>query len=414
MAISVRVLGLILYDVLYSKKRRVRRVVDKALSQSISKNKYLQGKKRIFVDVSVIIRDDAGTGIQRVVKEIANLLKLMDNSQWSVYFVCAFGKNPYRCVDWIGSEERIVLPPFESKGGDIFLGLDYSLDTVRRHRKQLEEFRQSGGRLWFLIHDILPIRFPKWFSRRMVVRYKIWLDVIVSLSEGFFCNSEYTKSELRNLIEDRYGLCDRFRYSVIDMGFSFKKDESILVPRERVNFSFDENYIIMVGTIEPRKGHLDIIEAYSSYMRDFKRGNDFNLVLIGKKGWKVDNVISCLEKNELYNKKIFWFSDVKDGELDYFYRKCRGLIMASYDEGYGLPIVEALSYGKPVLARNIPVFRPHAKNGVVFFENVTDKTVITESISIWLKDIEEGKIVISKPERNWNDAVMTIVNEFDH
>jgi hypothetical protein len=83
---------------------------------------------------------------------------------------------------WVG-----LLNPRRCKAapGDVFFGLDFSLDTVRRYRRQLAQFRKGGGQLWFLMYDLLPVERPGWFSTYNVIRFKAGLQVLAGIADAF-------------------------------------------------------------------------------------------------------------------------------------------------------------------------------------------------------------------------------------
>jgi glycosyltransferase involved in cell wall biosynthesis len=110
----------------------------------------------------------------------------------------------------------------------------------------------------------------------------------------------------------------------------------------------------MVGTIEPRKGYDQALEALEQLWDD---GIDVNLVLVGHFGWLMEPFRKRLEAHAQYNRCLFWIDDVNDDELDAVYRASTWLLAASWGEGYGLPLIEAALRNIPVIARDLPVFR---------------------------------------------------------
>ena len=110
----------------------------------------------------------------------------------------------------------------------------------------------------------------------------------------------------------------------------------------------------MVGTLEPRKGHRIALDAFEALWAD---GLDVCLVIAGKHGWGVDHLAEAIRTHREFGKRLFWHERVDDAGLAQLYSDCDGLIAASFAEGFGLPIVEAGYFGKPVIASDIPVFR---------------------------------------------------------
>lgn len=368
-------------------------------------------RRQIFVDVSVISKNDAGTGIQRVVRSLAFELALRALDGWDIRFVSASRHRPYRVIAWpdgaLGGDETEM----RAEHGDIFVGLDYSLDAIRGNRRQLRRFRRDGGRLWFLVHDLLPLNRPDWFSRNTVTRYRSWLGILAGTADGFLCNSEQTRLELAEALTREFGLSQGYDAAVLPMGYSIQDSgASPQAPTKggvppRIDLT--QPFVLMVGTIEPRKGHVDIIEAFD---RLWDGGVEERLVLVGRTGWYVQALCERIVNHIEFGNKLFWFDDVDDLELSEFYKACNGVIIASYAEGFGLPLIEALGYAKPVLARDIPIFHTFAANGVHHFPASADHSTLARSIRAWVHGIRAGKIEIIAPRSSWSESANALIS----
>ncbi|MCG6878647.1 MAG: glycosyltransferase, partial [Deltaproteobacteria bacterium] len=100
---------------------------------------------------------------------------------------------------------------------------------------------------------------------------------------------------------------------------------------------------------EPRKNHALLMDVFERIHHQYPW---VKLVFIGKKGWNVDELIGRITEHSLYQKRLFWFSHVKDDMLSLFYKNCALSILPSFYEGYGLPVIESLMNGKIVLCSN--------------------------------------------------------------
>ncbi|MDF0490978.1 glycosyltransferase [Sphingomonas sp. H39-1-10] len=380
-------------------------------------------RPRLFVDMAVISKNDAGTGIQRVVRALALALRDAAPAQgWDIRFVSATRKRSYFEISWPGtaSGQTPDFTPIRARPGDVFLGLDYSLDTLRWHRRKLARFRRQGGQLWFLVHDLLPLQRPDWFSRNTILRYRIWLDMLAALSEGFVCNSGQTETELRDALDERYGLIGGYRTQVVPMGGNIldaaapraatggdaEFEDDIAAPR----FDTSTPYFLMVGTLEPRKGHGDILAAFDALWRD---GGTQRLVLVGRQGWQTAELAQRIRSHPEHGDKLLWLDDVGDRELAAIYDACAGVVIASYAEGFGLPLVEALEHVKPVLARDLAVFRPHEGNGVRYFPADADTPALAQAIRLWASDVTEGCVVVTPPEATWTLSAAKLLAGLD-
>ena len=362
-------------------------------------------QRRLFVDVSVISKHDAGTGIQRVVRSLAlNLINEAKVQKWDLRFVAATRRRAYHEVSWLQCSS-LSFEPIEARAGDVFVGLDYALDGVRHHSRQLARFRNNGGRLWFLVHDLLPLEKPEWFSRNTVIRYKAWLRIMAGIADGFLCNSSQTETELRAALEREYGLTEGYSTKVLPMGYCIAEAPVATTVAPRLP-DVQVPYFLMVGTLEPRKGHADILDAFDALWGE---GMKEALVLVGRRGWQVDCLRERIVGHPLNGTKLFWFDDVEDAELAEFYAASQGAIIASHAEGFGLPLIEALGYGKPVLARDIPVFRQHEAYGVRYFPVDADPSTLARSIRHWSAQVQEGAVEVSGPETSWGHSARELL-----
>lgn len=355
-------------------------------------------KRRLYVDLSVISNHDAGTGIQRVVRAIAFALTSEAQSQWDIRFVSARKKKRYFEICWPTLTDALKNDGLEMRArpGDVFVGLDYALDAVRRHRRQLARFRKDGGTLWFLVHDLLPLNHPEWFSSNTVIRYQAWLGILAGLADGFLCNSPQTEDEIRTALAEVYGISDGYQMQVLPMGHAIVDPDQAEIPALR--FDGSVAFALMVGTLEPRKGHADVIAAFEELWR---QGRPDRLVLVGRLGWHVDALRELIMKHPEYQKRLLWFDDVGDAELFGIYDACTGVIIASHGEGFGLPVIEALGQGKPVLARDLAVFRVHQSKGLQCFPANASAAEIAKVVGRWLDAAKCGEIAVTRPSEDW-------------
>ena len=116
-----------------------------------------------------------------------------------------------------------------------------------------------------------------------------------------------------------------------------------------------ESYFVMLGTIEPRKNHLLVLnlwrELYAKYGRETP-----SLLLVGSRGWKNRDIIAMIERNTPPRGAVEELGRLPDADVAGLLKGARALLLPSFAEGYGLPLAEALSHGTPVLCSDLPVF----------------------------------------------------------
>ena len=118
----------------------------------------------------------------------------------------------------------------------------------------------------------------------------------------------------------------------------------------------DKPYFVILGTIEPRKNHWLLLQLWRQLIMQLGEGAP-HLVVIGQRGWECENVLAMLERCETLKGVVIEHQDCTDAELVFWLRHARALLFPSFTEGYGMPLVEALALGVPVIASDLPVFR---------------------------------------------------------
>lgn len=359
--------------------------------------------KRLFVDVSVIYENDAGTGIQRVVRSLKEHLPAALNPEIRLEFLIVHD-----------SREGYVTTtgtPLTGTPGSLFFGLDFATDSVFAARHELRRFKLAGGQMWFLVHDTLPLSHPRWFTPASRLRYRRWLRVCATLADGILCVSPVVAAQLEDLLSRRYRRTDLPRIATIDLGSDITSaDRELSASELPAAYGLDhakfKRAALVVGTLEPRKGHADVLAAFEQLWTD---GHDIPLILIGRVGWNTDALQCRIRQHRQHGRRLFWLDDVDDHELHAAYRHCRLVIVPSLAEGYGLPLDEALALGAPVLARDIPVFRRHYDAPVSYFAEHAD----TDSIAASILTAHEAAVGPRRmaPLRQWDDTARQVARE---
>lgn len=122
---------------------------------------------------------------------------------------------------------------------------------------------------------------------------------------------------------------------------------------------------LVVGTFEIRKNHRAILDAFD---RLWSEGTDVCLLILGRPGFRAGDQMARVRSHREWGKRLFWAPNASDGDLESWYRASRGVIMASFAEGFGLPVAEALARGKPAIASDIPAHREIADGFCDFFD----------------------------------------------
>jgi glycosyltransferase involved in cell wall biosynthesis len=126
--------------------------------------------------------------------------------------------------------------------------------------------------------------------------------------------------------------------------------------------------VLMVGTIEPRKGYDVAIAAFEHLWRT-SPSEAPDLVIVGKPGWKTTPLQQYLRLHGENGKRLHWLDGVSDEGLCLFYESCCGVVLTSHGEGFGLPLMEAALHRRHILVRDLPVFREQGLPNVLYFQS---------------------------------------------
>lgn len=372
----------------------------KECAVAIAKNFCPQQQTQMFLDVSELVKQDVKTGIQRVVRSLTSELIKNESNRYRVEPVY-YQNGAYVYARAFTSTLLGVARTqeddceIEYAKGDLFVGLDLSLQESVWAKDRLLKMRLAGVAINFVVYDILPVLHREWWPEGAFGLFSGWLKNIIEISDRLVCISESTKKDVQRYIEQNsvgntMPIVDYFHLGA-DVENSIGSS-GITKEQKRVLSSLDfEDTFLMVGTIEPRKGHAEVLEAFEIL---WERGENVKLIIIGKQGWMVEKVIDSMKSSRELHKKLFWFNDASDEFLEELYGRCSVLMLASYGEGFGLPIIEAAKHNMPILARDIEVFREVAQEGASYFES-NGAEELSLAIQKWRLERKEGRVISS-------------------
>lgn len=331
-----------------------------------------QKLRRLFVDVSTIIRHDARTGIQRVVRAVWSELSSRSGEHFLVQPVFATRTRGYCCApaDFLNGVGRDwVAEPMNVSAGDQFLGLDLAAHLLPGHRRQLVEWKSLGASIHLLVYDLLPLMHPEWFNPRTASNFRKWLSILATHADQAICISDNVAHCLERCLAD--GCKEGPQIVRMQMGGDISASiPSVGVSREisgLLELARFRPAILMVGTIEPRKAYDVALDAFELLWRT--RPDAPDLIIVGKPGWKTSSIQSRLKRHPYRGSRLHWLARTSDEALCGLYKVSAGVFVPSRAEGFGLPLIEAAQFRRYVLARDLPVFREHRLTNTVFFED---------------------------------------------
>lgn len=338
------------------------------------------GQRQLLVDVSIIAAHDAGTGIQRVVRSLVRDLLASPPEGYVVRAVKATRRQSYTYANhyqarMTGAAGARDGEPVRVASGDLFLGLDLASRIAPSRQRDFLHWRASGVRFAFIVYDMLPALHPQWFTRRAVRSFDAWLTTLIIHADALFCISASVAEQTRQ----------RIGISSLPVWW-FHLGVDLPVAPASIPSAARGLRILMVGTLEPRKGHAIVLDAFDRLWRD---GLDAQLVIVGRAGWAVEALVEKIETHRETGRRLQWHASLDDSQLEQLYGTVNGLVLASEGEGFGLPIIEAARYRLPLLLRDLPVFREIAREHATYFQ-AQDGVALASQLKRWMDELAAG------------------------
>jgi len=295
-------------------------------------------------------------------------------------------KHIYRLKKLKSKQNKIIDTNLKINKDDILLLIDSSwyMDIW----STVEYFKTQGGKIDAVIYDLIPITHNQFCNAFLVEIFKKWFFDSLKYVDGYITISDTVRVDLIEFLNNEFGeektKEKKFDYFLLGSDFGYN-DKNKLPVRYLLNciFKTRPTYMI-VSTVEPRKNHKYLLDAFEIL---WEENLDINLCIIGRIGWEVDELMDRINKSLELNQRLFLFSDLNDDELLYSYQNSKMLLFPSIVEGFGLPIVESLSNGLPVLASDTPIHREVGLDKIGYFD-ISNPNDLANKI----KDIESNGI----------------------
>ena len=373
--------------------------------------------RSLFVDISELSHRDARTGVQRVTRSI--LLNLLSHPPRGYRVIPVHADTDhlgYRCATSYTrhtfgyghhEDDDVLIEPLPE---DIFLGLDLQHHVVGAQQRWLRWAYMHGVNVYFVIYDLLPLQFPDCFPAGTEAGHRDWLRVVTGF-DGVLCISRSVAQEVSTWLNTETDVKSKPRVSWFHLGadidnssptkgISAEGEACLRQCRARRTF-------LMVGTVEPRKGHGDVLDAFELL---WARGLDLGLAIVGKRGWSIDALASRILAHPEAHSRLFWVPNGSDEFLQAAYSATDALLAFSLGEGFGLPLIEAAKNEIPIIARDIPVFREVA-GAYATYVDATSPHAIATALTNWLDAQSRDDVPKSAnmPYLTWQESTAQIL-----
>jgi len=372
---------------------------------------------RIALDYTPALKQTGGIG--RYVRELTGALASIDRSNAYRLFAAGaksaelpeppgvnFSWNSTRITSkWLARLwHRAGIPlPVETFTGpvDLYHATDFVLPPTR-----------SRTRTLLTVHDLSFVRVPSAASPPL----KAYLDAVVPPSveaaERILADSEATKADLIDLYRTREDKITVL-YSGVNPRFRRVNDPEAL-QRMRLKYGLASiSYILSVGTVQPRKNYSRVVEALSSIRQS---GQDLHYVIAGGSGWLQDELRETIARTGMIDY-VHTLGLVEDRDLPALYSGARMLAMVSLYEGFGLPVLEAMACGTPVITSNLSSL-PEVGGRAALLVDPHDSEAICDAILKLQTDAMSRKQLIEAGYRqakkfSWERAARELKSTYD-
>ena len=389
---------------------------------------------QLLVDITMLVRTDDKSGIQRVVRSILKaLLAAPPAGMWlkdgglktvavrPVYDAGGYYAYARHCLTSETNETSAAIGgvaqdddiPIHLNAGDIFLGLDLAPDSVAANQALYADMRRHDVRVYFVVYDLLPVLQPDVFAPGAAPWFANWLHAVSTSADGLVCISQAVADDLRAWQQQERPDAA----NVPDIGYFHLGADIVASLPSRGIRTTDRHVLeqvasrpsfLMVGTLEPRKSHTQVLHAFELL---WTANTNINLVIVGKQGWMVEALVEKLRAHPEKGKRLFWMERVSDEMLLELYDASAALIAASVGEGFGLPLIEAAIQSLPIIARDMPVFREVCGEHAFYFSGITALS-LADVVAEWLALDRAGTAPQSAsiPRLTWAQSARQLTN----
>ena len=374
---------------------------------------------KVYLDVSMVMLGTNFTGIPRVLMEIVKRLGTDEEFEfvfieYNQFFDSFRVLKNQEFIDFCNTKtdkrrsiRKELYIPFEKiEENSIFFDCDTAWKTRVRRSYLYPILKRKGVKIVTLIYDIISIDYPQFCDQSDVMNFVDYFGAALLFADKIIVTSQDTKDAILSHCQKMNS--DAPTIDIVPLGGDFKKKENA---EENVKSEVKEivskgKYLLMVGTIEPRKNHKLLLKAYKNYLR-----LKINLVFAGFSGQGMDDFFKDLTSDVDYNDGLWHVKDASDDDIDYLYKNAFAMVFPSYIEGYGLPIIESFVREVPVIAADTNINREVAGERGVFFEqdnSIELSDVISELIDNEQKYKELCERVKGYIPKTWNDTAAEV------
>ena len=260
------------------------------------------------------------------------------------------------------------------------------------------------------VHDLAIYKNADWFPGKQSFNLKLLMPYSFKKAKKIIAVSQSTKNDLIELFKIK-----QQKISVIPEGVEDYKKVKINEDEIKSEIKFNNSYFLFIGTIEPRKNINSLLKAFKEFVEK-TNNKKIKLVMAGKKGWKYEQIFKLMSDLDL-GDQIKYLGYVSLEEKIYLLKNAFCFIFPSYYEGFGLPVLEAMNLGVPVITSNISSIPEFASHNSLLINPHDYLTITKAMVKIYNdKDLrkklsEKGKVIAD--QYNWKKAAQKTIDLYN-
>ncbi|PZU10415.1 MAG: glycosyltransferase family 1 protein [Sphingomonas sp.] len=236
--------------------------------------------------------------------------------------------------------------------------------------------KREQARFICLVHDLIPLQYPEYARPGGAAQHEVRIRAILNHAEGVVCNSQATLDALTPWMD----VVGRHpEAAVAHLGTHLHRAADGTAPP--ICVADGRPYFVCIGTIEPRKNHLLLLNLWRRMSEERGSANIPKLIIVGRRGWENEQVVDMLERCPALKGCVEEQGRLSDREVAALLPGACALLMPSFAEGYGMPVTEALAMSVPVVCSDLPALH-EAGGGVPDYQDPLDGPA-------WLKAIDD-------------------------
>ena len=353
----------------------------------------------IYIDVSNLIINNFLTGIQRVVREV--VVRMLQNSgQEIVLFSWSSQDEEFDIIDnndflkrfkkgqSLAASIRTRKKEYvdDIPAGSVFFDIDAVWNAPHQRKNIYPKLKNNGVKIAVYVYDIIPIIYPQFTDSNTLLKFMSYISAVLQYADMVFVSTKTTQDRLNGL-SDQLNL-PPVKCCVTWLGADFATSDDIdkSISKEVKDVVSRGKYILAVGTIEPRKNHKLLLDAYDAGLADL----GINIVFAGRIGWKVEDIIARISSHPQKGTGVFLLEKQNNASIKYLYENAFIVAFPTFDEGFGLPLVEALQNNVVTLSSDAEVLKEVGGKYCDYF-NPTDVDSFISLVKKYYTDQEEYK-----------------------